>query len=121
MAKKTYDAKAKTVLVECKTRPTGAEKGTEGTPCAFTIDFSSASEEQIFELASRAVVIGTQALLRAEKDMSAGATQTVDVAEFCSRERGTFEVTPESLAKKVQAKLTPEERKALIELLKKQK
>jgi hypothetical protein len=102
------------VIASVKTRK---ERGGQAVECVFTMDFSKANREDILELASRAVVIGTQALLREEKDMTKGAMQTVDVAEFCSRERGSFVVTPDNLAAKAKKSLTPAERATLIRQL----
>lgn len=86
-------------------------KGSDATVTQAVIDFTDVTNEQMEELATRSVVIASQAVYRTAGIVP--ATDTIRVADMLKRERGGFKQTPESIAAKI-LKMSPEDR-AFIE------
>jgi len=82
-----------------------------------TINWDGVTDEQLKSLAMRSVVIATQDVYRTAGHVP--STDTIDVAKMLTRERAAFKQTPESMAARA-AKMTPEERFHLMQLLERQ-
>jgi len=112
----TVDVKAKTVT---RLHVTEAH-GERLVACNWTFDFASASDAAILELASRSVLIGSRPAFRAitdDKVIEKLLTQTIDVGEFMSRERGPQVITVSGMVNRA-GKLSAEDRKKLMDELK---
>jgi len=75
------------------------------------IDFTDVTTEQMEELATRSIVIASQAVYRTAGIVP--AHDTIKVSDMLKRERGGFKHTPQSVAAMV-LKMSPDER-AFIE------
>lgn len=78
-----------------------------------TVDFADVTQEQLEELASRSIIITTQARYRIAGTVP--KDDVVNVAELLKRERAPAKQTPESLAAKI-LKLPAEERAAVMRM-----
>lgn len=96
---------------------TKKDKTAQGITCNWVLDFSDVAQDAILELASRAVIIGEQDVMRKLDKPETMAKQNISVKEFLARERGK----PGPLtADKAMVKLDDEQKRAMFELLKKE-
>lgn len=93
-----------------KTRVT---KNGDAKETKLTVDFAGVTQEQLEELASRSIIITTQARYRIAG--SVPDADTLNVADMLKRERAPAKQTPESLAAKI-LKLPAEERAAVMRM-----
>lgn len=90
-------------------------KGADATQSTVTFDWSGVTDDQLRELATRSIVIATQAMYRTAEMVP--KNDTVKVAELLKRERGGFKLTPETAIKKLaDMKLTPEQKAYLLKM-----
>jgi hypothetical protein len=85
----------------------------------WTYDFSTVSEEQLLELASRTVHISRQGQWRKAEPADRAAMKhesVVDVAAMLAAERAGFKPTAKSVSKQI-GKLSAEEKAALLKML----
>jgi len=111
--KTTVSVEAQSVNVKLSTRhPSGVVQ------CDWTIDFSNATTEEIYELAKRSVVIMQQSGFRAadREELEDLQSQTIDVHNLMTRERAKRQVSVTGLANSAN-KLTPEQKAELIAAL----